>query len=99
MHGDELGPVREGRLDLHVVNHLGDALHDLIALQHLGAGFHQLSHAPPIAAPSTTKSVMSATASGWLSRRPRSSRRRATIAAVAISSLSFSRGVRFIPSY
>src|SRR6478672_352449 len=50
----------------------------------------------PSRAPSTTKSVMRATASGWLSLTPRSSRRRATIAAIAIKSLSFSRGVRFI---
>src|SRR5271157_5794514 len=50
----------------------------------------------PSRAPSTTKSVMSATASGWLSLTPRSSRRRATIAAIAIRSLSFSRGVRFM---
>src|SRR5579862_6266427 len=39
------------------------------------------------------KSEISATASGWLSLTPRSSRRRATIAAMAINSLSFSRGV------
>ena len=39
---------------------------------------------------------MSAIASGWLSFTPRSSRRRATIAAIEIRSLSFSRGVRFI---
>src|SRR5580698_3509254 len=50
----------------------------------------------PSRAPSTTKSVMRAMASGWLSLTPRSSRRRATIAAMAIKSLSFSRGVRFI---
>src|SRR5580692_7609599 len=50
----------------------------------------------PSRAPSTTKSVMRATASGWLSLTPRSSRRRATIAAIAIKSLSFSRGVRFM---
>src|SRR6185369_7626371 len=50
----------------------------------------------PSRAPSTTKSVISAIASGWLSLTPRSSRRRATIAAMAIISLSFSRGVRFI---
>src|SRR5437870_2438491 len=42
------------------------------------------------------KSVISATASGWLSLTPRSSLRRATIAAMATSSLSFSRGVRFM---
>src|SRR5579864_9549055 len=41
---------------------------------------------------------MSATASGWLSLTPRSSRRRATCAAMAMRSLSFSRSVRFIGS-
>src|SRR5262245_28021207 len=50
----------------------------------------------PSRAPSRMKSVMSATASGWLSLTPRSSRRRATMAAMAIMSLSFSRGVRFM---
>src|SRR3954452_7106554 len=39
---------------------------------------------------------MSATTSGWLSFTPRSSRRRATFAAMAIRSLSFSRGVSCI---
>ena len=29
MHRDELGAVREGRLDLHVVDHRGDAFHHL----------------------------------------------------------------------
>src|SRR6185312_12787304 len=50
----------------------------------------------PSRAPSTTKSLISAMASGWLSLTPRSRRLRATMAATAISSLSFSRGVRFI---
>ena len=40
--------------------------------------------------------MISATASGWLSLTPRSSRRRATVAAMATSNLSFSRGVRFM---
>src|ERR1700722_7316943 len=56
----------------------------------------------PSRAPSTTKSVMRAMAPGWLGLTPRSSRRRATTAAMAIKSLSFSRGVRFMgprPSY
>src|SRR5690606_25914783 len=48
----------------------------------------------PSRAPSTTKSVISAMASGWLSLTPRSRRLRATMAAMAISSLSFSLGVR-----
>src|SRR5215510_11762240 len=50
----------------------------------------------PSRAPSTMKSEMIATASGWLSLTPRSSRRRATIAAIEIRSLSFSRGERFM---
>src|SRR5262245_36184192 len=50
----------------------------------------------PSRAPSRMKSVISATASGWLSFTPRSSLRRATIAAMAMSSLSLSRGVRFM---
>src|ERR1035438_10405031 len=50
----------------------------------------------PSRAPSRMKSLISATASGWLSLTPRSSRRRATMAAMAISNLSFSRGVKFI---
>src|SRR6185437_11643342 len=53
----------------------------------------------PSRAPSTTKSVIKAIASGWLSLTPRSRRRRATLAAMAISSLSFSRGVRFIANF
>src|SRR5918911_1534679 len=50
----------------------------------------------PSRAPSRMKSVISATASGWLSLMPRSSLRRATIAAMATRSLSLSRGVRCI---
>src|ERR1700742_4540740 len=50
----------------------------------------------PSRAPSTTKSVIRATASGWFSFTPRARRLRATSAAMATSSLSFSRGVRFI---
>jgi len=34
MHGHQLGAVREGRLDLNIMDHLGNALH------HLGAGQH-----------------------------------------------------------
>src|SRR3978361_774689 len=50
----------------------------------------------PSRAPSTMKSEMIAIASGWLSLTPRSSRRRATMAAIEIKSLSFSRGDRFM---
>ena len=42
MHGNELGAIRESRLDLDFRNHLGDAIHHLGAGQHMSAGFHQL---------------------------------------------------------
>ncbi len=48
MNSDELRPVREGRLDLHVMDHFGDARHDLIAGQHLTAGLHQVSDAASV---------------------------------------------------
>src|ERR1700745_2398788 len=50
----------------------------------------------PSRAFSMTKSVIRATLSGWLSLTPLASRPRATSAASAIISLSFSRGVRFM---
>src|ERR1700719_1805850 len=50
----------------------------------------------PSRAPSTMKSEMMAMASGWLSLTPRSSRRRATMAAIEMSNLAFSRGDRFM---
>src|SRR5260370_29971141 len=53
----------------------------------------------PSRAPSTMKSEMMAIASGWLSLTPRSSRRRATMAAIEIRSLSFSRGDRFMRAF
>src|SRR3954470_21665019 len=50
----------------------------------------------PSRAPSRMKLEMIAIASGWLILTPRSSRRRATMAAIEIRSLSFSRGDRFM---
>src|SRR5690606_34332092 len=46
---DELAAVRKGRFDLHIVDHLRDTLHDLVAAQHLRARLHQLRDAPTIA--------------------------------------------------
>src|SRR3954453_2142147 len=96
MHGHELRPVRERRLDLHVVNHLRDSVHHLRAGKHLRAGLHQLGNRLAVARAFRIKSLIHANPSGLLSFTPRSSLRRATIAATEISSLSFSRGVRFI---
>src|SRR5690242_18448773 len=42
VHGDELGAVGKGRLDLDVVDHLGDAVHHLRARHHMRAFLHQL---------------------------------------------------------
>jgi len=44
MDGDELGAVGKGRLDLDVVDHLGNAIHHLRAGDDMGASFHQLRH-------------------------------------------------------
>ncbi len=49
MHGDELGAVGEGSLDLHVVDHLGDALHHLSAREDMATARHQLGDAAPVA--------------------------------------------------
>src|SRR3989344_3703637 len=53
----------------------------------------RLSTVLPSRAPSMMAAVIRATASGWLSFKPRALRRSASKAAVKISSLSFSRGV------
>ena len=47
--GDELGAVRERGLDLDVVEHLGDALHDVVAGENLAAADHQLGHRAAVA--------------------------------------------------
>src|SRR5262245_57058472 len=42
VHGNELGPVRERRLDLNFDDHFGDAVHHLRAREHMRARLHQL---------------------------------------------------------
>src|SRR5580693_6878143 len=49
VHGDELGAVRERRLDLDLGDHFGDAVHHLGAADDVGAGFHQFGDATPVA--------------------------------------------------
>ena len=49
MHGDKLGAIGKGRLDLDVVDHLGDALHDLVAGDDVGAGFHEVGDGAAVA--------------------------------------------------
>src|ERR1700738_952259 len=49
MDGDELGAVGEGRLDLDLVDHVGDAVHHLLAAQHLGAVLHQVGDRAAVA--------------------------------------------------
>src|ERR1700686_1399883 len=43
--GDELGAVGEGRLDLDLGNHLGDALHHVVAGEERRAEAHEIGHA------------------------------------------------------
>src|SRR5579884_846197 len=49
VHGDELGAVGEGGLDLDLVDHLGNPLHDLLAPQDRAAIAHQLGNRPAVA--------------------------------------------------
>ncbi len=49
MDRDELGPVRESRLDLNVVDEGGDAVHDLVGPHHMGAGLHQVGDRSAVA--------------------------------------------------
>src|SRR5690348_14033763 len=47
--GDELRAVGKRRLDLDVVDHLGDTRHHLIARQNLCAGLHQIGDSAAVA--------------------------------------------------
>src|SRR6478609_10471632 len=49
--GDELAPVREGRLHLDVRQHLGHPVHHLVAGQHLASLDHPIRHATAVAGP------------------------------------------------
>jgi hypothetical protein len=91
MHGDEFCPIRKRRLHLDIVNHLGDPRHALRAGQDLRAGLHQIGDGAAIAG-----ALDDEIGDDRDSLTPRSSRRRATMAAIEIKSLSFSRGDRFM---
>ena len=64
VEGDELAAVGEGRLDLDVGEHLGDAVHHLVPGQHLAAADHQVGDPAPSRARSITQVLSSATDSG-----------------------------------
>src|SRR5262245_60779036 len=49
VHRHELGAVGKRRLDLNLMDHLGNAVHHLLAREHVGAGFHQLGDGPAVA--------------------------------------------------
>ena len=40
----KLCPVGKRRLDLHIMDHFGDAIHHLIGSDHMGTCFHQISN-------------------------------------------------------
>ena len=86
MDGDELRPVRERRLDLHVVDHLGDTIHHLRARDHLRAKLHQLGDGLAVARAFEDEIGDQRDRLRRLSLTPRSGRRRATIAATEINS-------------
>ena len=49
VHGDQLGAVGEGRLDLDVVDHRGDAVHHLVGGDDMRARLHQFGDRAPVA--------------------------------------------------
>lgn len=49
MNGNELRSVWESGLDLHLVNHFGDAIHDIAAAQQGGTKAHELRDAFAVA--------------------------------------------------
>jgi hypothetical protein len=49
VHGDELGAVGEGRLDLHLRDHLRHSLHHIAPLQNGASIAHEVGDAAPIA--------------------------------------------------
>jgi hypothetical protein len=60
---DQLGAIGEGRLDLHLVDHLGDSsiTSSRVRTRHR---IHQIDYGPPVAAASYTHDVKIATVSG-----------------------------------
>src|SRR5690554_7898243 len=42
--GDEFGAVREGGFHLHFVDHVGDAVHDVVPSEDFGAGAHEFGY-------------------------------------------------------
>ena len=96
MNRDQFGAVGKGRLDLNVGNHFGNAVHDLVGAQHMCAGLHKFGDAAAISRALNDEIGDKRDRFGMVELDPRSKRRRATWAAMAISNLSFSRGVRFI---
>src|SRR5262249_3834323 len=51
VNGDELGPVGEGGFDVDLLDHVGDAVHELIASQRLPALRHELGNRLAISGP------------------------------------------------
>ncbi|SKZ94627.1 Uncharacterised protein [Mycobacteroides abscessus subsp. abscessus] len=48
MHGDELRPVRESRLHLNVVQHLGHTVHHVVASEYLTPRCHEFGDAASV---------------------------------------------------
>ena len=49
MDSDKFGAIGEGRLHLHIMDHVGHPLHALGCCHHMGPGLHQVGHGPAIA--------------------------------------------------
>ncbi|QTK80695.1 hypothetical protein AT6N2_C3209 [Agrobacterium tumefaciens] len=48
VNGHQLGAIRECRFHLHIVDHLGNAVHHLITGNDMRAGFHQIGNGTAI---------------------------------------------------
>ena len=64
VNANELGAIGECCFHLHLVEHFGDAFHDLIAGQYLAAFGHEFGDRLTVSCSLHTKSVISATLSG-----------------------------------
>jgi len=49
MNRHQFGAVRKGRLDLHVMDHLGDAFHALRAADDMSTSLHHIRNRAPVA--------------------------------------------------
>ena len=98
MDGHQLGAVGKGRFDLNLMQHLRDTRHDLLARDYACTVPHQISNRTSITGAFNYVVGDKGNRFRIVEFDASLNRFRATMAAMATSSLSFSLGVRFISS-